>query len=72
MLFHFYYCFQTMWSVLPSIIHSREGYQGCLASIDLNGNTLDLTHDALGPTTGVIPRCTGKFESGMSDIESLG
>ena len=52
-----------MWSSLPRIIHSREGYQGCLASIDLNGNTLDLMHDALGPTTGVLPRCTGKFET---------
>ncbi|XP_073466265.1 neurexin 3 isoform X12 [Aquarana catesbeiana] len=53
---------QNMYSNLPKLVASREGFQGCLASVDLNGRLPDLINDALhrsgqsergceGPTT---------------------
>nr|XP_040056431.1 neurexin 3a isoform X3 [Gasterosteus aculeatus aculeatus] len=36
-----------MYGNLPKLVASREGYQGCLASIDLNGRLPDLLNDAL-------------------------
>ncbi|XP_048094018.1 neurexin 2a isoform X11 [Alosa alosa] len=38
---------KTMYGVLPKLIASRDGYQGCLASVDLNGRLPDLIADAL-------------------------
>ncbi|KAM7397979.1 hypothetical protein PAMA_006044 [Pampus argenteus] len=38
---------KSMYSSLPRLIASREGYKGCLASVDLNGRLPDLLADAL-------------------------
>ncbi|XP_041948032.1 neurexin 2a isoform X11 [Alosa sapidissima] len=38
---------KSMYGVLPKLIASRDGYQGCLASVDLNGRLPDLIADAL-------------------------
>uniref|UniRef100_A0AAY4AAI2 Neurexin-2-like n=1 Tax=Denticeps clupeoides TaxID=299321 RepID=A0AAY4AAI2_9TELE len=38
---------KSMYSSLPKLIASRDGYQGCLASLDLNGRLPDLIVDAL-------------------------
>ncbi|KAA8582802.1 hypothetical protein FQN60_006473, partial [Etheostoma spectabile] len=38
---------KSMYSNLPKLIASRDGYQGCLASVDLNGRLPDLIADAL-------------------------
>ncbi|XP_073466257.1 neurexin 3 isoform X5 [Aquarana catesbeiana] len=38
---------QNMYSNLPKLVASREGFQGCLASVDLNGRLPDLINDAL-------------------------
>ncbi|KAI4900862.1 hypothetical protein NFI96_003406 [Prochilodus magdalenae] len=38
---------KTMYNSLPKLIASRDGYQGCLASVDLNGRLPDLIADAL-------------------------
>uniref|UniRef100_A0A8C2J6I1 Neurexin 2 n=1 Tax=Cyprinus carpio TaxID=7962 RepID=A0A8C2J6I1_CYPCA len=38
---------RSMYSSLPKLIASRDGYQGCLASVDLNGRLPDLLADAL-------------------------
>ncbi|XP_059398908.1 neurexin-2-like isoform X8 [Carassius carassius] len=38
---------KSMYNSLPKLIASRDGYQGCLASIDLNGRLPDLVADAL-------------------------
>uniref|UniRef100_A0A8C2GCI1 Neurexin 2 n=1 Tax=Cyprinus carpio TaxID=7962 RepID=A0A8C2GCI1_CYPCA len=38
---------KSMYNSLPKLIASRDGYQGCLASIDLNARLPDLIADAL-------------------------
>lgn len=48
-----------MYKDLPKLVHSKEGFQGCLASVDLNGRLPDLLSDAL-TTTGQVERgCEG-------------
>ncbi|XP_072300680.1 neurexin 3b isoform X4 [Eucyclogobius newberryi] len=37
----------NMYHNLPKLVVSREGFQGCLASVDLNGRLPDLINDAL-------------------------
>ncbi|XP_051011188.1 neurexin-1 isoform X15 [Acomys russatus] len=41
---------------LPKLVHAKEGFQGCLASVDLNGRLPDLISDAL--------LCNGQIERG--------
>ncbi|XP_029110232.1 neurexin 1a isoform X14 [Scleropages formosus] len=41
---------------LPKLVHAKEGFQGCLASVDLNGRLPDLLSDALA--------CVGQIERG--------
>ncbi|XP_027995755.1 neurexin-1 isoform X19 [Eptesicus fuscus] len=41
---------------LPKLVHAKEGFQGCLASVDLNGRLPDLISDALF--------CHGQIERG--------
>ncbi|XP_023475454.1 neurexin-1 isoform X27 [Equus asinus] len=41
---------------LPKLVHAKEGFQGCLASVDLNGRLPDLIADALF--------CNGQIERG--------
>ncbi|KAG7265384.1 hypothetical protein CRUP_025830 [Coryphaenoides rupestris] len=48
-----------MYSSLPRLIASREGYQGCLASVDLNGRLPDLLADALHKVGQVERGCGG-------------
>ncbi|XP_067831825.1 neurexin-2-like isoform X6 [Heptranchias perlo] len=47
-----------MFNNLPKLVASREGFQGCLASIDLNGRLPDLIADALH-RIGLIERGCG-------------
>ncbi|XP_052347971.1 neurexin-1a-like isoform X10 [Oncorhynchus keta] len=50
---------KEMYRDLPKLVHSREGFQGCLATVDLNGRLPDLLADALA-TTGQVERgCEG-------------
>lgn len=50
---------KDMYKDLPKLVHSKEGFQGCLASLDLNGRLPDLLSDALS-TTGQVERgCEG-------------
>ncbi|XP_029703957.1 neurexin-2-beta isoform X3 [Takifugu rubripes] len=44
---------------LPRLIASREGYKGCLASVDLNGRLPDLLADALHKVGEVERGCGG-------------
>ncbi|XP_028811240.1 neurexin 1a isoform X3 [Denticeps clupeoides] len=46
---------KDMYKDLPKLVHSKEGFQGCLASVDLNGRLPDLLSDALA-TTGQVER----------------
>lgn len=50
---------KEMYRDLPKLVHSREGFQGCLATVDLNGRLPDLLADALA-TVGQVERgCEG-------------
>ncbi|XP_067303727.1 neurexin 2b isoform X8 [Pseudorasbora parva] len=50
---------RSMYSSLPKLIASRDGYQGCLASVDLNGRLPDLLADALHRVGQVDRGCDG-------------
>ncbi|XP_051903109.1 neurexin-2-like isoform X17 [Hippocampus zosterae] len=50
---------KSMYSSLPRLIASREGYKGCLASVDLNGRLPDLLADALQKVGEVAHGCGG-------------
>ncbi|XP_030012409.1 neurexin-1a isoform X16 [Sphaeramia orbicularis] len=47
---------KEMYKDLPKLVHAKEGFQGCLASVDLNGRLPDLMSDALD--------CVGQIERG--------
>lgn len=51
---------KNMYTNLPKLIASRDGYQGCLASVDLNGRLPDLIADALHRVGQVERGCDGK------------
>lgn len=51
---------KNMYNNLPKLIASRDGYQGCLASVDLNGRLPDLIADALHRVGQVERGCDGK------------
>lgn len=57
-----------MYSNLPKLIASRDGYQGCLASVDLNGRLPDLIADALHRVGQVDRGCDG--EQGKHSVNS--
>ncbi|XP_063802666.1 neurexin 3 [Pseudophryne corroboree] len=50
---------QGMYTNLPKLVASRDGFQGCLASVDLNGRLPDLISDAL--------HRSGQIERGCED-----
>ncbi|KAA0723993.1 Neurexin-2 Neurexin II-alpha [Triplophysa tibetana] len=52
---------KNMYNSLPKLIASRDGYQGCLASVDLNGRLPDLLADALHRVGQVDRGCDGQL-----------
>ncbi|XP_062305578.1 neurexin 2b isoform X8 [Osmerus eperlanus] len=50
---------KNMYGGLPKLIASKDGYQGCLASVDLNGRLPDLIADALHRVGQVERGCDG-------------
>jgi hypothetical protein len=52
----------NMYQSLPKLVVSREGFQGCLASVDLNGRLPDLINDALFRSGQVERGCEGTFD----------
>ncbi|XP_056324872.1 neurexin 1a isoform X18 [Danio aesculapii] len=58
---------KEMYKDLPKLVHSKEGFQGCLASVDLNGRLPDLQSDALS-TAGQVERgCEGPSTTCQED-----
>ncbi|XP_041418404.1 neurexin-1 isoform X19 [Xenopus laevis] len=47
---------KEMYKTLPKLVHAKEGFQGCLASVDLNGRLPNLISDAI--------LCTGQIDEG--------
>lgn len=58
---------KNMFSNLPKLVASRDGFQGCLASVDLNGRLPDLIADALHRIGQVERGCDGECR-----VEALG
>ncbi|XP_040183769.1 neurexin-2-beta isoform X10 [Rana temporaria] len=50
---------RNMYVTLPKLVASRDGFQGCLASVDLNGRLPDLLTDALHRFGPVVRGCDG-------------
>ncbi|XP_022254288.1 neurexin-1-like, partial [Limulus polyphemus] len=50
---------RNMYNYLPKLIQSKHGFEGCLASLDFNGETVNPTVDAIVPSTLVSESCTG-------------
>ncbi|XP_063801299.1 neurexin-2-beta isoform X13 [Pseudophryne corroboree] len=50
---------RNMYATLPKLVASRDGFQGCLASVDLNGRLPDLLTDALHRFGPVERGCDG-------------
>ncbi|KAG0412158.1 hypothetical protein HPB47_010714, partial [Ixodes persulcatus] len=49
------------YSSLPKLLSSRTGFQGCLASLDLNGEVLHPLDDAVVPSALVARGCQGTW-----------
>ncbi|XP_072555216.1 neurexin-3a isoform X6 [Paramormyrops kingsleyae] len=56
-----------MYSNLPKLVASREGFQGCLASVDLNGRLPDLINDALFRSGQIERECEGPSTTCQDD-----
>lgn len=63
-LFNFYFVYlvlggveKTQYTLLPKHILSRHGFEGCLASLDLSGESVDLITDAVVTSSMVESGC---------------
>ncbi|XP_076729797.1 neurexin 3b isoform X17 [Maylandia zebra] len=57
----------NMYQNLPKLVVSREGFQGCLASVDLNGRLPDLISDALFRSGQIERGCEGPSTTCQED-----
>ncbi|XP_019911892.1 neurexin-3b isoform X5 [Esox lucius] len=57
----------NMYQNLPKLVVSREGFQGCLASVDLNGRLPDLINDALFRSGQIERGCEGPSTTCQDD-----
>lgn len=51
---------KDIYANLPKQMQSRQGFEGCLASLDLNGESPNLLLEAVVPSTQVVGGCEGK------------
>ncbi|XP_038666457.1 neurexin 1a isoform X37 [Scyliorhinus canicula] len=58
---------KDMYKTLPKLVASREGFQGCLASVDLNGRLPDLISDALYCNGQIERDCEGPSTTCQED-----
>ncbi|XP_041704222.1 neurexin 3a isoform X10 [Coregonus clupeaformis] len=56
-----------MYNSLPKLVASRDGFQGCLASVDLNGRLPDLLQDALFRSGQIERGCEGPSTTCQED-----
>ncbi|XP_060788769.1 neurexin 3a [Neoarius graeffei] len=57
----------NMYNSLPKLVASREGFKGCLASVDLNGRLPDLINDALFRSGQIERGCEGPSTTCQED-----
>uniref|UniRef100_A0A4W3HPC4 Neurexin 1 n=1 Tax=Callorhinchus milii TaxID=7868 RepID=A0A4W3HPC4_CALMI len=58
---------KDMYKSLPKLVASREGFQGCLASVDLNGRLPDLISDAMHCSGQIERNCEGPSTTCQED-----
>jgi len=64
---------QEFYHKLPNLIHSKNGFEGCLASFDLNGQIFDLSaNDLIIKSTSVSEGCEGNEALCNSDCTTCG
>lgn len=51
---------KDMYAGLGAGIISRQGFEGCLASLDLPGESPSLIDDAVVPSSSLLTGCEGK------------
>ncbi|XP_035389061.1 neurexin 3a isoform X25 [Electrophorus electricus] len=57
----------NMYNNLPKLVASKEGFKGCLASVDLNGRLPDLINDALFRSGQIERGCEGPSTTCQED-----
>ncbi|XP_056123188.1 neurexin 3a isoform X29 [Rhinichthys klamathensis goyatoka] len=57
----------NMYNSLPKLVASRDGFMGCLASVDLNGRLPDLINDALFRSGQIERGCEGPSTTCQED-----
>nr|XP_055028350.1 neurexin 3a isoform X24 [Misgurnus anguillicaudatus] len=63
----------NMYNSLPKLVASRDGFKGCLASVDLNGRLPDLINDALFRSGQIERGCeASKSELGFTKADLQG
>ncbi|ETE62755.1 hypothetical protein L345_11487, partial [Ophiophagus hannah] len=62
---------KSMFNNLPKLVASRDGFQGCLASVDLNGRLPDLIADALH-RIGHVERGCDEHRNALEVLEERG
>ncbi|XP_042629729.1 neurexin-3a isoform X13 [Cyprinus carpio] len=63
----------NMFNSLPKLVASRDGFKGCLASVDLNGRLPDLINDALFRSGQIERGCeASKTELGFTKADLQG
>ncbi|XP_067311817.1 neurexin 3a isoform X10 [Pseudorasbora parva] len=63
----------NMYNNLPKLVASRDGFMGCLASVDLNGRLPDLINDALFRSGQIERGCeASKSELGFTKADLQG
>lgn len=52
---------RDMYNSLPVGVLSRQGFEGCMASLDLPGESPSLMEDAVAPSSSLVSGCEGRF-----------
>lgn len=54
--------YRDLYALLPQEnIKSRHGFEGCIAGLDLNGESPNIMEDAVVHSSSVTPGCEGEF-----------
>lgn len=52
---------KDMYTSLPVGVLSRQGFEGCMSSLDLPGESPSLIEDAVVPSSSLVSGCEGTF-----------
>lgn len=52
---------KDMYNALPVGVLSRQGFEGCMSSLDLPGESPSLIEDAVVPSSSLVSGCEGTY-----------